>query len=245
MINRIFVSLVLGLWSIFSWADPTNLGTPTSAQGHSPTASVAHTVGSGTDRVSYLFFFVNGGEGIASVANFGGVTPALVGSWGDSSFFLYRVVNPATGATTASATLVNTDTYWSVHVITLQDVHQSTPDDPPILSATNSEVASISSSAVTSAVGDLVLGFGLMCYGDISAADGATLSTSQTSIDGGVLSSALIYEAGASSVVVGVSSTSASFCDNQIGAINVNDGSGGGGPNLVPAIFEVLRQQKH
>jgi hypothetical protein len=62
----------------------TNLGTPTTAQGNSTTASVGHTVGSGSNRVSYICVFANSGVGISSMATFGGVAPVLLGSFNDA-----------------------------------------------------------------------------------------------------------------------------------------------------------------
>lgn len=212
----------------------SNLGTPTSAQGNSATASTAHTVASGSNRVSYLCVFANGGAGITAMANFGGVAPVLVDSYLDS-VFVYRVVNPATGATTAQANLPGA-VFWSIHVITLQDVDQADPDDAP-QQATTSETANVSSPSITSATNDLVLGFGAMVYSDIDAFAGATLSSEQEAIDGSVVSTAVVYEAGAASVVIGVSSSTPSFGDNIIIAFNVRNASGGGGGSTLKTLL--------
>lgn len=206
----------------------SNLGTPSSNQGHSVTASTTHTVSSGSNRVSYIGVFANAETPINTMANFGGVAPALVGTY--NALHLYRVVNPSVGSTTAQANLA-ADVLWSIHVITLQDVDQADPDDSPV-TATEIETTSVSTAAITSAVNDLVVAFGLMVYSDIGAFAGATLSSEQESIDTGFTSTAMVYEAGASSVVVGVSSSTPSLGDNHIIAVNVrhSGGGGGGGP---------------
>lgn len=241
MIKKLLLSLLL--FAAFpSWSAVTILGTATSEQGHSLTPSVAHTVASGTGRVSYITIFANGGSGVTSVGTFGGVTPVLVGSYADNSMFIYRAVNPAVGATTASAVIVD-DVYWSIHVTSLQGVDTTTPDDA-LQNATEVETINVSSPSVTSAVGDLVLGFGLMVYPDISAFAGATLSTSEPSIDGGVVSTAVVYEAGAATVVVGVQSTTVSFGDNRMMAFNVNASGGGGGSTVPVKIYQYLNRKK-
>lgn len=160
------------------------------------------------------------------MATFGGVAPVLLGSYNDA-LYVYRVVNPATGGTTAQANLPS-GVFWSIHVITIQDVDQADPDDAPE-TTTEIETASVSSASIASAVNDLVIGFGLMVYPDIATFAGATLSTEQESIDSSVVSTAVVYEAGAASVVVGVSSSTASFGDNLMIAWNVRNASGGGG----------------
>lgn len=198
----------------------TPVGTPTSAQGHSTTASAAHTVSAASNRVSYLVFVVNGGGGIASVASFGGVTPVLLISFND--MFVYEVKNPAAGATSASANL-NADTIWGVHVITVQDVDQTTSSDTPQTNTSPENATSVSSPAITSAVGDLVIGMAAMVYTDIAAAEGSTLASEQESLDGSVISTAMVYEAGAASVVVGTTCSSPSFNDNAIIAWNVRN----------------------
>lgn len=233
--------LLLLAWLFFalpSWGAVAVLGTASSEQGHSGTAAVSHTVASGTNVVSYLAFFVNGGSGITSVATFGGITPTLVGSYADDSMFIYRVTNPAAGSTTASATLVDPDVYWSVHVITLQGVDQTTPNDA-LVNATEVETISVSSGSVTSATDNLVVGFGLMVYPDIAAFAGSTLSTEEEAIDGGVVSTAIVYEAGAGTVVVGATSSTISFGDNRMMAFDVNAAAGGGSS---PALL--FRQQR-
>lgn len=212
----------------------SNLGTPTSAQGNSTTASTAHTVAAGSNRVAYICVLVNGGVGITSMANFGGVAPVLVDSFNDS-LFVYRVVNPATGATTAQANLPSA-VLWSIHVITVQDVDQADPDDTP-QQATEVETNSVSSPSIASATNDLVLGFGVMVYSDIDAFAGSTLSSEQEAIDGSVISTAVVYEAGAASVVVGVSSSTVSFGDNTIIAFNVRNASGGGGGSTLKTLL--------
>lgn len=202
-----------------------NLGTPTSAAGNSATASTAHTVAAGSNVVSYIAVFVNNDTAINSMATFGGVAPVLVGTYA-TAIHVYRVVNPAAGATTAQANVTGSH-IWSIHVISLSGVDQGDPDDATVTN-TNTELAALSAT-VSSATDDLVVAFGLMVLADIAAADGATLSTEQESLDGSQISTAIVYEAGAASVSLGVSSSGNSFGDNLILAFNVNAAAAAGG----------------
>jgi hypothetical protein len=129
--------------------------------------------------------------------------------------------------------MVRTDSFWSIHVITLQGVDLADPDDTIDTSTSLENSTSISSNAIASATGDMVIGFPLMVYTDIAAGDGATLSTEQESVDGGVISTAIVYEAGAASVVVGAVSSGGTFADNIMMSVNVNASAGGGATTLI------------
>lgn len=224
---RVAIAL-LALLPLFVHAAVTNLGTPCATSNNSSSPSVGCTVSSGTGGVvSYITIYASGGASISSIGTFGGVTPTLVGS--GNELHVYRVVSPATGATTASATL-SASGNWSIHVITLQGVDTADPDDATV-SATVSELADLPVT-VSSATSDLVIAFGTMVADNIAASNGATLSTEVESLAGAFLSSALVYEAGAASVTLGISS-SATFGDDFIIAANVNAAAGGGSSGLL------------
>lgn len=215
---------LLLLLSLPAFGAVTNLGTPCATSNNSSAPSVGCTVSSGTGgTVSFIAIYAGGGATISAIGTFGGVTPTLVGS--GNELFIYRVVSPATGATTASATL-SASVNWSIHVITLQGVDTADPDDATV-PATNSEIADLPVT-VTSATGELVLAFGTMIADNIAASNGATLSTEVESVAGAFVSSALVYEAGAASVTLGISSA-ATFGDNFIIGFAVNASGGGGG----------------
>lgn len=224
------LTFALLFFTLPAWAAVAALGTASSDQGASVTASVSNTVASGSNVVCYIGVFANGDTAISSMANFGGVAPQLVGSFVDA-IHLYRVVSPATGSTTAQANLA-ADVFWSIHVQCFSGVDTTDPDDTP---ETNTEIetTSVSSPAMTSAVGDMVVAIALMVYPDIDAFAGATLSTEEESITGSVVSTAMVYEIGAASVTVGAQSSTASFGDNRILAANINASSGGGASGLL------------
>jgi hypothetical protein len=204
-----------------------------SNSGDALTASVAHTVPSGTDLVSYLYFFRNGATSITSIANFGGQTPARIDDGRYPDLSIYRVINPAPGPTSASATLASS-ALFGAHVITVAAVDQEDPDGA-LVYATNSEQAAISSPAISSAVDDVCVAFGFVVSQDIAAANGSTLSSAEQAIEGAYRSTAAALEAGAASVVMGFSCT-ASFGDNYIVAIPVHDA---GAVALIPTVNDV------
>lgn len=202
-----------------------------SAAGDSDTPTTGHTVPAGNDRVSYLFFHKDTDTAIDSVDSFGGVTPERID---DNSFpylVVYRAVNPAPGATAATVHLA-ASSLWSAHVITLEGVDQSNPNGA-LAYQTNSELPEIPSDPVASAVGDLCVAFGFMVSLDIAAAQGSTLSTAEPTIGTSARNSAVAYEAGAASVVMGFS-CSESFGDNAIIVIPVRKV-----PPPVPVISDV------
>lgn len=225
--KRLVLAASLLALSFAALADVTNLGTPTSEQGESTTAATPHTVASGSDVVSYIAVYANSGTAISSMETFGGVAPTLVGTFSD--LHLYRAVNPTAGATTAQANLAAA-VIWSIHVITLQGVDTTDPDDATV-SNTNDQLLDLSAT-VTSAAGELVIALGLMINDNIDVFDGATLSTEEEAISTAFRSAALVYEAGAASVTLGVSST-ASFGDNAIIATAVNAAAGGGNTGII------------
>lgn len=220
--------LLCALLATPAMAAVTTIGTATSNQGNSSTASTANTVASGSD-VCYIAWFANS-SATGTMANFGGVAPQLVSDF-NSSLHLYRVINPAAGATTAQATL-SAAVFWSIHVQCFDGVDTADPDDAA-QTAIEIETTSVSTPAITSAVGDMVVALGLMVFGDIATFAGSSLSTEEEAIDGSVVSTALVYEAGAASVTTGVSSSTQSFGDNQILAVNVNASAGGGSSGLL------------
>jgi len=223
MKNRAIFALALFCFSLAASAAVTAVGTPDSSTGASTTPSTAHTVPSGTD-VSYICISAGSDATISAMSNFGGVAPQLVGDLGP--LHLYRVVNPSAGATTAQGTLSVSAT-WSIHVQDLDGADTADPDDTPV-TGENSEQAEVDTGSITSATGDMVVACGYMVTDTIAAAAGSTLSTEEEAIDGSFTSSAMVYEAGAATVVVGVSS-SATFGDNSIIGTNVNAAGGGGG----------------
>lgn len=219
-------------------AAPTPLGTATAANDNTTTATVAHTVASGSNVVSYIFLFVNNDVGITSMDTFGGVAPVLVGTYG-TALYIYRVVSPAAGATNATANLPSSQ-IWSIHVLTLQGVDTADPEDA-LVSNTNNEGTTLPVT-VTSSTNDLGVAFGLMIRDNIAAAEGSTLSTANQGIAGGAnISTAVVYEAGAASVTLGVSSD-LSFGDNLILGFSVN--GSGGGASAVPVIYNQLLKSK-
>lgn len=224
------LAFALIFFALPTWAAVAALGTASSDQGASTTASVANTVASGSNVVCYIGVFANADTAISSMGTFGGVAPQLVGSY-STAIHLYRVVSPASGATTAQANLA-ADVFWSIHVQCFSGVDTADPDDAPE-TATEVETTSVSSPAVTSAVGDMVIAMALMVYPDINSFAGATLSTEEEEITGSVVSTAMVYETGAASVTVGAQSSTASFGDNRILAANINASSGGGASGLL------------
>lgn len=226
--KKLLATLLCFVWGC-AGAAVTNLGTPCTADNNSSSPSVGCTVSSGTGGVvSFIAIYASGAATVSSVGTFGGVTPTLVGDYNE--LHLYRVVSPATGATTASATL-SAGANWSIHVITLQGVDTADPDDA-IVTSTNSEQADLPVT-VSSATGDLVLAFGLLVSDTIGASNGATLSTENELVADSFASTAVVYEAGAASVTLGVSSAG-TFGDNFILGANVNaSGGGGGGSGLL------------
>lgn len=227
--KKFMLAAVLWLTLGIAQAAVTNLGTPCTADAASNSPSVGCTVSSGTGGVvSFIAIYASGAATVSSVGTFGGVTPTLVGDYNE--LHLYRVVSPATGATTASATL-SASVNWSIHVITLQGMDTADPDDA-IVTATNAEQAD-TPVTVSSATGDLVLAFGILVSDTIAESNGATLSTENELVADSFASTALVYEAGAASVTLGVSST-ATFGDNFIMGVNLNaSGGGGGGSGLL------------
>ncbi|WP_116809431.1 hypothetical protein [Steroidobacter cummioxidans] len=201
-----------------------------SDSGDSNVAGTTHTVPSGSDLVSYLFFFRNGARPISSVNSFGGVTPVRIDDDTYPEIAVYRALNPTPGATAATANL-SSSTMWSAHVITLSGVDQSAPEGTLVYD-TNAEEAWVRAT-VASAVDDLCIAFGLVVSQDIAASYGSTLSTEEEAIEGGYVSTAVAFEAGAASVELGFS-TSASFGDNRIIAVPVRKV-----PPLVPVISNV------
>lgn len=227
MLRKIFAVLLL-LFALPVSAAVTVVGTPHTAQGNSATASTSGTIPSGTGIVAYIGVF--SGDPPSSMNTFGGVAPVLVSS--NNYIYLYRVVSPTPGAATATANLA-ASRIWTIHVFYVSGVDTADPDDDAVL-AENTDLASLPVT-VTSAVGDLVIGFGLIVSDTISATDGATMSTSQPSIDGGFTSTGLVYEAGAASVTLGVGSTGTGG-DNFIIGLNINAAGGGGGGMIVNPI---------
>jgi hypothetical protein len=223
------------LWLLFALpvsAAVTVAGTAHSDSGNSATAATSGTVPSDADLVAYIGVFIGGGATVSSMNTFGGVAPVLVGS--NADLRVYRVVSPSAGAATAQANFSGSG-LWSIHVFYAAGVDTADPDDEPVTDG-NSEQASIPVT-VTSATDDLVIAFGLIVLDTITATDGATLSTSEPSIDSGFTSTGLVYEAGAASVTAGVGSTG-SFGDNLIIGLNINAAAGGGGSSVVPIIMQ-------
>ncbi len=214
----------------------TVLGTPTSfgggIAGNTQTPAVAHTVGSGTGGGVSFIFVRTEGETINSMNTFGGVSPVLVGNLLDAGIYVYRAVSPAAGATTAQANLSAVSNAAGIAVLTLQGVDTTDPDDTPVTASVTELPVS---ATVTSATGDMVVGFALMVAADISANEGSTLATSQATLGEANRSIAVVYESGAASVTVGATSTE-SFGDNYMFAFNVNASGGGGGGGTIPVI---------
>jgi hypothetical protein len=195
-------------------------GTPASNSGRSVSPNCACVVPNVPNRVAYLFLYINA-EGIPdSVSNFAGVTPELVSNAPFGGYYIYRVINPAVGATTFAATLP-AEELWSAHVVFAQDVNTASPNGAPV-SNTNDQTDVISAT-VPSAVGGLALAFGFMVTDNIVAAEGSTLSSAEEAIDTGFRTTAVAYEAGAESVTIGFSSLGPSGGDNYIIAIPVNN----------------------
>lgn len=210
----------------------SKIGTSSTATGSDTAPTISHTVAAGSNRCTYIGVFHNG-ETINSVATFGGITAELVDNT-FSSLNLYRFKNPATGAQTFSCTL-SASAAWSVHVITAENVDQTTPNGTAV-TATNEELTALAVT-VDSAVGELCIAFGSMVSGDIDAGEGSTLDTEQELIDSGFVSSAIVYEAGASpNVTLGLACT-ASFGDNRIVAISINEAAAAANANIFTGKF--------
>jgi hypothetical protein len=218
------------------------LGTPTGSgtggAGGNQTQSVAHTVGSGTNVVSYIFVYYLGTT-ISSMENFGGVAPQLVGSLADPPMSIYRVPSPATGAQTAQANLAAAPIAAGIMVVTFQGVQLSDPDDAVSNASLDQADANIT---IASAVGDVVIGFGAHISDNIAESFGSTLAIDQEGINDSFLSIGVVYEAGAASVQVGFTSTGGTFGDNVILGFNINAAAGAGDTPLTVDVGSLALQ---
>lgn len=122
-------------------------------------ASFSHTVGSGSNRVAYVFAAVfNSGDLLAGGScTFGGVSAGSPVHALTSGRILYvwRVINPTPGANTVVVNATGT-VAMHVHVVSASDVDQSTPNGT-IVSSGGSTVASPVSNTVTLSTGGTAL----------------------------------------------------------------------------------------
>lgn len=183
--------------------------------------SVSHTA-SGSDRWAIIMVFQNTDHTISSVS-YGAQTPALVVSNG--RLHVYSLDDPATGAQTVSASssasagiVIGVVTYTGVSGI---GTHQT---------ATNNELASITSPTVTSETGGLVVDAVVMVNTTMSPDGGQTARLNIDSDTHGVgfFAFGMSEEPGATSVTTSWS-TAESFGDNYLTAVPLTAAAGGGG----------------
>lgn len=136
----------------------------------------AYTVGAGSDRCLYAVLNLTDSGSATPALTWDGVSMTLVSTLtiGLSRLRVYRLVNPATGTQTLSAS-------WSgsyparLVAVSLAGVDQTTPDATPV-TATGTGTA-VSTGAVTTSADDATLGFA--CVSDPGAGT-ASFTTPET-----------------------------------------------------------------
>lgn len=116
------------------------------------TLSWSHTIGSGADRAAYVGFAKGGSTGTLSTVTFGGANMTLVASvvvpGTSDTVYLYRLLNPTTGANTVAITYTGTAPNSIVGgSVSFTGVDQTTPDGTPVTAGV--DIASAPSLAVT------------------------------------------------------------------------------------------------
>jgi hypothetical protein len=180
--------------------------------------TVSHTA-SGSDR--FVLISVMNNETTPTVS-YGSQTPTLIATIG--RLHLYGLVNPATGAQTASADSGSSQ-MQSITVASFSGVDQATPNRTPS-TATNDGVATITTSAASQS-GDLVVDTALMVNLSMTQDSAQTRIVNMNDPGVGFLSLGMSTKPGADSSVSMSWSTDDSFGDNYLIAVSLVPSSSG------------------
>jgi hypothetical protein len=201
----------------------SQLGTPTGNTGNTASVSVSHTVAAGSNVVTYIFVW-SANETTHSSISFAGQTPTRINT-DPAGMYVYRVISPSAGATSFTCTLSQAAA-WSAVVVSYQGVDTADPDDTPLTHEIHSDPVAPITVTVTTATGDRAVAFAFIVADQISAATDSTLIIGHAGIDGGFVSTAVVYRDSNGSVPVGATSTSF-CCDSYIVGFNINAAGAG------------------
>lgn len=185
------------------------------------TIEVTHSA-VGSDRFLLIGIMNNGT--VPTSVTYGAQSPTLIASEG--RLHLYRLVNPATGAQSATASLAGAD-MQIIAVVSYRGVDQTTPIGTP-QKATNIEQTSIPAPAVSSSATGLVVDVAMMINTAMAAAAGQTERISLDDPGVGFLSFGMSEKSGAASVTMQWDAAATSG-DNHIIAVPLIAAAGGGG----------------
>lgn len=200
-------------------------GAATSSFANSTTTSHSHTA-SGSDRIALIGVYQGTDHTISSIS-YGAQTPTLIATNG--RLHLYRMVAPNTGAQTVAVTS-SASAGLLLGVVSYTGVDQTTPIGTHQVGNSDS-TTSVSTAAISSAVGELVVDVCALIVDATMAAGGsqtARVSLPEATHGVGYFSFGMSEKAGAASVTM---TWTASFTvgDNVIIGVPLIAASGGGG----------------
>ena len=200
----------------------------TSGSGTGTSISFSHTC-TGSDLVLYVYVVVAANADFNPAVTYNSVSLTLLQERVADAYYiaLFRLVAPATGANTVAVTSLPGGGQEAVIAVSFTGVHQSTPDDTPVYSASAS--ATSVSDNVSSATGNMVLD-GVSVQGDRAITAGADQTVpANGTVDQTQVETAVSYDSGAATNTMSWSWTG----NARVGhiAIDINAATGGGSSN--------------
>lgn len=210
--------------------------------------TVSHTVGSGSDRVLYVFVASDDGTDdlAGATVTYGGTSlgsPLTTVSIGGTNWlYIWRMIAPPTGTANIVCSS-GTNMYLTMIASSWSGVDQTTPNGT-IATAGTPNATSPRSLSATAASGGVVLDFLHRRQAASSLTPDASQTRVGTEVSAVVGTSGSSYKSGSGSVAMVWTHTSGGGISTTHMAVPINEAGGGGGGSSIAAIAHKLNRQR-